>query len=84
MLLLASIALLITSATARIDQLNVATFKQSLGFTISLILLGTYALSLLFSLKTHGSSSPSAEGGEHGETPWPLPAALGRSPSSRC
>jgi Ca2+:H+ antiporter len=77
MLLLASIALLITSATARIDQLNVAAFKLPLGLTISFILLGTYGLSLLFSLKTHREFFTSAEGGEHGETPWPLPAALG-------
>ncbi len=77
MLLLASIALLITSATVRIDQLNVASFKLPLGFTISFILLGTYALSLLFSLKTHKEFFQSAEGGEHDETPWPLAAALG-------
>ena len=77
MLLLASIALVITSATARIDQLNVASFKLPLGLTISYILLGTYALSLVFSLKTHREFFTSAEGGEHDETPWPLPAALG-------
>jgi Ca2+:H+ antiporter len=77
MLLLASIALVITSATARIDQLNVATFKLPLGLTISFILLGTYALSLVFSLGTHKEFFKSPEGGEHDETPWPLPAALG-------
>ena len=77
MLLLASIALVITSATARIDQLNVASFKLPLGLTISYILLGTYALSLVFSLKTHKEFFTSTEGGEHDETPWPLPAALG-------
>ncbi len=48
MLLLASIALVITAGTARIDRLNVAAFKLPLGLTISFILLGTYALSLLF------------------------------------
>jgi len=77
MLLLASIGLVISSATTRIDQLNVASFKMPLGLTISFILLGTYALSLFFSLGTHKELFTSAEGGEHGETPWPLPAALG-------
>ena len=77
MLLLASIALLITSATARIDQLNVASFKLPLGLMVSIVLLSTYALSLLFSLGTHKEFFKSAEGGEHGETPWPLGAALG-------
>ena len=76
MLLLASIGLVISSATTRIDQLNVASFKMPLGLTISFILLGTYALSLFFSLKTHRELFTAAEGGEHGETPWPLPAAL--------
>ncbi len=28
-------------------------------------------------MKTHKEFFKSAEGGEHGETPWPLPAALG-------
>ena len=35
MLLLATIALVISSATTRIDQLNVASFKLPLGLTIS-------------------------------------------------
>lgn len=76
MLLLATVALLIPSAVARVDQLNVPTFLQPLGMCIAIILLATYALSLLFSLKTHREYFTSESEGEH-EKPWPLPAALG-------
>ena len=75
MLLLATIALLIPSAVARIDRLNVPSFTLPLSLSIAVILLLTYALSLFFSLKTHKELFESSEGGEH-ETPWPLPLAL--------
>ena len=75
MLLLATIALLIPSAVARIDRLNVPSFTQPLSLSLSFILLVTYSLSLLFSLKTHRDFFTSPEGGEH-ETPWPIRAAL--------
>jgi Ca2+:H+ antiporter len=77
MLLLATIALLIPSAVAQIEQLNVPSFTQPLSVSLSAILLVVYALSLLFSLKTHREVFASAGGGEHDETPWPMPAALG-------
>src|SRR5262245_55309558 len=75
MLLLATIALLIPSAVARVDRLNVPSFTQPLSVSLAVILLVTYSLSLLFSLKTHREYFTSPEGGEH-ETPWPLPVAL--------
>src|SRR5262245_53410307 len=75
MLLLAAIALVVPSAVARVDRLNVPTFTLPLSLSLAFILLVTYALSLLFSLKTHKDLFTSAEGGEH-EEPWPLPAAL--------
>ncbi len=75
MLLLATIALLIPSATVRIDRLNVPSFTGPLSVSIAVILLVTYSLSLLFSLKTHREFFTSPEGGEH-DTPWPIPAAL--------
>ena len=75
MLLLATIALVVPSAVSRIDQLNVPSFIQPLSMSISVILLVTYALSLLFSLKTHREYFTSESEGEHG-TPWPLPTAL--------
>jgi Ca2+:H+ antiporter len=76
MLLLATIALVVPSAVGRVDQLNVPSFIQPLSMSLSVILLLTYALSLLFSLKTHREYFTSASEGEH-ETPWPLPIALG-------
>jgi Ca2+:H+ antiporter len=75
MLLLATIALLIPSAVARVDRLNVPSFTRPLSVSLAVILLVTYSLSLLFSLKTHRDFFTSPEGGEH-EEPWPLPAAL--------
>jgi Ca2+:H+ antiporter len=77
MLLLATIGLVTSAATAKVDQLKIDAFKLPLGLTISFILLATYALSLVFSLGTHKEFFKSPEGGEHEETPWPLPAALG-------
>ena len=77
MLLLATIALLIPSAVARVDQLNVPSFMLPLSLGLACILLVTYALSLLFSLKTHRDVFASVGGEEHEETPWPLPVALG-------
>lgn len=76
MLLLATIALVIPSGVTRIERLNVPSFMQPLSLSLSVILLATYALSLLFSLKTHRELFEGAEGGEH-ETPWPLGVALG-------
>jgi Ca2+:H+ antiporter len=77
MLLLATIALLIPSAVAHVEQWSVPSFTRPLSVGLSAILLVVYALSLLFSLKTHREFFASAGGGEHDETPWPLPAALG-------
>src|SRR5215470_20257013 len=53
MLLLAAVALVIPSAVVRVDRLNVPTFTLPLSLSLAVILLVTYALSLLFSLKTH-------------------------------
>src|SRR4030095_11930614 len=76
MLLLATVALVIPSAVTRVERLNVPSFTLPLSLSLAVILLVTYALSLLFSLKTHRDLFASAEGGEH-EKPWPLPMALG-------
>ena len=75
MLLLAAIALLIPSAVSRVDTLAAPSFMQSLSLGLSVILLVTYALSLLFSLKTHRNFFGSAGGGEH-EAAWPVGISL--------
>ena len=77
MLLLATIALVVPSAVARVDRLNAASFMGPLSLGLACILLATYALSLLFSLKTHRDVFASVGGEEHAEKPWPLPMALG-------
>ena len=41
-----------------------------------MLLIVTYGLGMLFSLKTHREFFGSAEHGEEGETPWPMPLAL--------
>ena len=76
MLLLATIALVVPSAVARVDQVHAASYMLPLSLGLSCILLVSYALALLFSLKTHRDLFASAGGEEHGEAPWPLPAAL--------
>ncbi|MGE5275461.1 MAG: calcium/proton exchanger [Acidobacteriota bacterium] len=77
MLLLATIALVVPSAVARVDQVNVGSYMLPLSLGLACILLITYALSLLFSLKTHRDVFASVGGEEHAEEPWPLPMALG-------
>ena len=77
MLLLATIALVVPSAVARVDQVNVASYMLPLSLGLSCILLTVYGLSLLFSLGTHRDVFASAGSEEHGEEPWPLPVALG-------
>jgi Ca2+:H+ antiporter len=77
MLLLATTALLIPSAVVKVDLLDIPSFTQPLSLSLSVILLAVYGLSMLFSLKTHRDVFASAAAGEHDETPWPLPVALG-------
>jgi len=76
MLLLATIALLIPSAAAHVDALNVPSFAQKLSLALSAILLVTYALSLVFSLKTHREFFAAAGEAQHGDAPWPLTFSL--------
>jgi Ca2+:H+ antiporter len=77
MLLLATTALLIPSAVVKVDLLDIPSFTQPLSLSLSVILLAVYGLSMLFSLKTHRDVFASTAAGEHDETPWPLPVALG-------
>jgi Ca2+:H+ antiporter len=76
MLLLATVALVVPSAVTRTAP-NAASFMKPLSLGLAFILLATYALSLLFSLKTHRDVFQSVGDAEHEETPWPLPLALG-------
>jgi Ca2+:H+ antiporter len=76
MLLLATITLLVPSALAGTEQLEESRLLESLSLGLSVLLIVTYALGLLFSLGTHRKEFG---GGAHADDEghaWPLPAAL--------
>src|SRR3954468_7489123 len=81
LLFLATIALLVPSAIAEADSATNASFTSKLSVSLSILLIVTYGLGMLFSLKTHrelfASAGGSGEAGEaHDETPWPMGVAL--------
>lgn len=76
LLFLATIALLIPSAIARADSDAAADFSQKLSVGLAVLLIFSYALSMLFSLKTHRELFVSPESRESSETPWPIALAL--------
>jgi Ca2+:H+ antiporter len=77
LLFLATIALLIPSVLAEADSARPsAQFFQWLSLSLSILLVATYGLGLLFSLKTHREFFSSAEHVEPGEATWPLNLAL--------
>ncbi len=78
LLFLATIALLAPSVfTAAAGSVTPpAEFIQVLSLSLSILLVVTYALGLLFSLKTHREFFGSPEHAEHGEALWPLSLAL--------
>jgi Ca2+:H+ antiporter len=88
MMLLACVALLVPSALMSAGLADAPKFLQELSLAIALILLVTYGLGLVFSLKTHRSffsagqgegaaGAGVAAGGHAGdENPWPMGFAL--------
>jgi Ca2+:H+ antiporter len=77
LLFMATIAILVPSVLAEADGgASRAAFTQSLSLGLSVVLIVTYALGLLFSLKTHRELFAAAEHEAHGEDEWPLPLAL--------
>jgi Ca2+:H+ antiporter len=76
LLFLATVALLIPSATSHADAAAGAVFTQKLSLGLSVLLIVAYGLGMLFSLKTHKELFASAEHGEAGEAPWPIGLAL--------
>ena len=77
MLFLATVALLIPSAVSQADSVTGATFTQQLSVGLSLLLIVTYGLGMLYSLKTHRELFASAASGETDHAPWPMGLALG-------
>ena len=76
LLFLATIALLVPSAVTEADATAGSAFTEKLSVSLSVLLIATYGLGLLFSLKTHREFFGAAEHAETGEAPWPLGLAL--------
>jgi len=77
LLFLATIAMLIPSMLAEADAAPSSAFTQTLSAGLSVILIATYGLGLLFSLKTHREFFGSENHEEADEIEWPLALALG-------
>lgn len=77
MLFLATIAMLIPSLLAAADNAPSAAFTHSLSVGLSVLLIITYALGLLFSLKTHRELFAGKDHHASDESAWPLSLALG-------
>jgi Ca2+:H+ antiporter len=76
LLFLATVALLIPSAVSEADLAPAAAFAQQLRVGLSVLLIVTYGLGLVFTLKTHREIFGSTEHGEGDVAPWPLGLAL--------
>ena len=76
MLLLATVALLVPSAVGGAEELQASGFLQELSIGLSILLIATYALGLVFSLGTHRAQFGGKAHAGDGEAPWPLSAAL--------
>jgi Ca2+:H+ antiporter len=74
LLFLATIAILIPSL--EIDDAASAPFTETLSVLLSVLLIVTYGLGLLFSLRTHREFFGSADHAELGEAQWPISLAL--------
>jgi Ca2+:H+ antiporter len=77
-LFLATIALLVPSAAVMsgADAAQTADFAQRLSLCLAILLIATYGLGLLFSLKTHREVFAAAEHAAGDEAPWPIGVAL--------
>ena len=65
------------SAVSDVDAMDASAFTQELSVGLSVLLIGTYALGLLFSLKTHRELFGGKDHPEAGEAALPTGAALG-------
>ena len=79
LLFLATVALLIPSATSGIEESARGEFMTKLSLGLAVLLIVVYALGMLFSLKTHKemfASVAHAEPENEKEEPWPMALAL--------
>jgi Ca2+:H+ antiporter len=77
MLFIATVALLMPSAIAKSSPDTAMAIGQPLSLALAILLIVSYGLSLVFSLKTHSKEFASEDHGEDGEMPWPMGLALG-------
>jgi Ca2+:H+ antiporter len=76
LLFLATVALLIPSAVGEQQSSPAPALVQQLSLGLSVLLIVTYGLGLVFTLKTHRDIYGSMEHGEGDDAPWPLGLAL--------
>ena len=80
LLFLATVALLVPSVLAEADApATGAKFTQTLSLGLSVLLIVTYGLGLLFSLKTHREFFSSEHHADSDEAEWPMALAWRRS-----
>ncbi len=72
LLFLATVALLVPSVISHVDSKEGLQFTNKLSFGLSVLLIVTYALSMLFSLKTHKDMFVSVSHGGGDSKPWPV------------
>src|SRR4029450_11179264 len=77
LLFLATVALLVPSAVGEADSTAGAGFTEKVSVGLAVLLIGAYALGLVFSLKTHRELFAGAEHAEEEAAPWPIGLALG-------
>ena len=75
LLFLATIAMMAPSAIIDADR-GTSAFTEKLSLGLSVLLIGTYALGLVFSLKTHREFFGGVAHGESDEATWPTGLAL--------
>jgi Ca2+:H+ antiporter len=77
LLFLATIAILVPSVVGEPDAgVAAAKFTQTLSASLAVVLIVTYGLGLLFSLKTHSEFFAAAAHGEEHDEQWPMALAL--------
>lgn len=77
LLLTATIALVAPAAVADLDLAPGTEVAQKLSTGLAILLIVAYALSLLFSLKTHKDLFASGDHGEKDAATWPIGLAVG-------
>ncbi|PSH61581.1 calcium/proton exchanger [Phyllobacterium sophorae] len=76
LLFLATIAMIVPSALAEVDVAAAPDFMQKLSLGLSVVLILTYGLGLVFTLRSHRELFGGADQVASQEAPWPLNVAL--------